>query len=117
MVSGEVDITLSMSDATRSPVASVLPLIFFEHVGVQENLNEQPVDIITSSNASPKPAHNATIDDSHVSTLEPHINTSHVDGEVSAMVQFMVPDGVVPEDVNNPSIVREEGMTHPNHRI
>jgi len=101
-------------DDTWSPVGSVLPLIFVEHVDAQENLNEQPV---SSSNVSPRPAHNATLDDTHVSTLEPHINTSHVDGEVSTMVQFVVPDGAVPEDVNSPSIVREEGMTHPNPRI
>jgi len=48
-----VDRTLPVSDDTRSLVAFVFPLIFVENVEVHENLNEQHVDIIPSSNASP----------------------------------------------------------------
>jgi len=86
VLSVEVEITLSVSDDIRSPVAYVLPLIFGELVDVQDNLNEQHVHIILSSSASPQPAHNANLDDSYDATLEPPINTSHVDVVVSEMV-------------------------------
>jgi len=49
--------------------------------------------------------------------LEPPVNNLHVGGEVSALVQHVVPDGATMDDVNNSLIVREEGMQHSNPRI